>query len=275
MELKYTDLYRGMDIHEGDVIDVASDLAGIMLYCKKKGLEFNADHLIDSLKETVGENGTVLIRTFNWDFCKGISFDIKRSVSRVGALGNVALRRDDFVRTAHPIYSWMVWGKLTDELIRYDNKSAFGKDTPFDLLYMYNAKQLSLGNIDGDSCTQLHHSEALCEVPYRFDKSYTGEYTDRDGHTDVRTYSMHVRPYNLKVAVHTFHEGDDYRLVESLGIAKKMMYDDTLRCLVFDLHGMQDFIVDDIKNNNGKRMVFIDGKPGIMHPEIDYSKMEF
>ena len=243
MELKYTDLYDGMGIGRGSVVDVASDLASIILYCKGKGLQFDANDLIDSLKETVTEDGTVLIRTFSWDFCKGKGFDINKSVSRVGALGNVALKRDDFVRTEHPIYSWMVWGKHAGEFAALDNKSSFGKGTVFEALYGYNAIQLSLGNIDGD--------------------------------TEVRTYSMHVRPLNISVHNHEFHEGADFELVKSLGIARKRMYDDTLRCLAFDLMGMQDFITDDLTDNNGCHTVQIDGRPGFVHRETDYSAARY
>lgn len=275
MEFKYTDLYKEMNICKGDVVDVASDLASIMLYCKKKGLLFDANNLIDSLKETVTDEGTVLIRTFTWDFCKGIGFDVNKSVSRVGALGNVALKRDDFKRTTHPIYSWMVWGKHKEEFVRYDNISSFGNDSIFEALYRYDAKQLSLGNIDGDSCTQVHHSEAMCDVPYRYNKPFTGKYTDASGKTDIRTYSMHVRPLNIKVYNPEFHDGDNYSLVESKGIAKKIYHDDAIRCLTFDLHKMQDFIMDDICNNNGRYTVHINGEPGINHPGIDYKTAEY
>lgn len=275
MELNYAKIYEGLGIEKGSVVDVASDLASIMLYCKKKGLHFDADHLIDSLKETVTEEGTVLIRTFTWDFCKGKGFDIGRSVSRVGALGNVALRRTDFVRTAHPIYSWMVWGKHSDELVRLNNTSSFGEGTVFEKLYKFNAIQLSLGNIDGDSCTQVHHSEAVCKVPYRYDKPFTGEYTDAEGNTELRRYSMHVRPFNIRVYNNEFHEGENYELVSSLGIVRKKIYDGTLRCLSFDLHGMQDFIIGDLTDNNGCNVVQIEGKPGYIHPGIDYSSAVF
>ena len=90
-ELDYMDFLQGVGVEKGDIIDVSSDMANVLLYCRRIGVRLVPDHLIDSLQELVGPEGTVMIRTFTWDFCHGEPFDIRTSPSRVGALGNAAM----------------------------------------------------------------------------------------------------------------------------------------------------------------------------------------
>lgn len=156
--------------------------------------------------QTVGENGTILIRTFNWDFCHGGTFDIKRTPSQVGSLGNIALKRKDFRRTQHPLYSWMVWGKCTDELCELNSNSSFGENSVFDFLYKKNVKLLCIGNTSVSSFTQTHYAEAVVKVPYRFEKNFKSKYIDLEGRKSIREYSMFVRYLDYKIEADVFPE---------------------------------------------------------------------
>lgn len=274
-ELDYGEFLSGVGIEKGDIIDVSSDMANVLMYCRRIGVKLVPDHLIDALKDMVGEEGTVMIRTFTWDFCHGEAFDIRTSPSRVGALGNAAMKRQDFRRTAHPIYSWMVWGKHAEELTGYDNRSAFGKGSVFDFLDINHAKQFTLGCTSADSTTQMHHVEAVCEVPYRFDKPFTAEYTDYEGNTSTETYSMHVRPLNLKV---TNTEVDRDERGEEL-IKRNIMRVKNLDSLTLvssiKLHELTQFLIDDMYNNEGKFTVSVEDKPGYVAANIDVKCLQF
>lgn len=41
--------------------------------------------------------------------------------------------------------------------------------------------------------TFMHYVEESVRVPYRYLKAFRGMYTDADGHTDERSYTMYVR----------------------------------------------------------------------------------
>ena len=110
-EFQYENLISDIGIEKGDILDIASGLRCIVQYCHNHGMHFDGSRLLDALQEAVGADGTVMVRAFTWDFCEKIPFDIRQSSSQVGALGNIAMKREDFVRTKHPLYSWMVWGK--------------------------------------------------------------------------------------------------------------------------------------------------------------------
>ena len=275
MQTLFSELLTGLDIKQGDIIDVASDMASIAVFYMKKKIKCQPDMIIDMLKEAVGPTGTVMIRTFNWDYCHGEPFDIRNTPGKTGMLGNAALKRDDFIRTKHPLYSWMVWGKYAKELCEMNNVSAFGEGTPFEFLYEHEGKQLCLGNAQTDACTQLHHAETVAHVPYRFNKPFEGMYTDINGNTEKRTYTMPVRPFDVSVLADEFFDGERYEFLAKKGILHKEMLDGVLRLLVVDLKKMQDFVVDDLTNNDGINMIEVNGCRGYKAAGIDYAKARF
>lgn len=194
----FDQLFETAGIQKGDILDVASDLLSLMLRFQERHEAFDANQLLDALQRAVGEEGTILIRTFNWDFCHGVPFNYKTTRSRVGVLGNVALKRADFKRTKHPLYSWCVWGKEQKFLTEIDPADSFGDDSIFAILEEKNAKFLRIGDLQGDSLTCVHLWEERAKLPVRYIKQFTGQYIDADGSYAEKTYSMFVRDLDYR-----------------------------------------------------------------------------
>lgn len=254
-ELAYEDLLLGYGIKEGDIVDVSSDLMSIMVSCKKKKLHFDANKLIDALQHVLGSGGTIMIRCFSWDFCHGEEFNKLSTPSRVGSLGNYAIKRSDFCRTAHPIYSWMVWGKFKKELCGLNNTEAFGEDSPFAFLYNNHGKHIRLGNTLNDAFTQRHVAELRARVPFRYLKMFKGCYTDELNHREIREYSMYVRRLDIEVGYHPFLKYPDDT------IEKTRDYGD-FTCASVRIKEATDYIYDDLINNYGINTVMINGNDG-------------
>ena len=106
----FKDIISYIDIQKGDILCISSDITKLLAKCRENKEVFNPNLFIDIIKEKIGSKGTILFPTFNWDFCKGKKFDYYKTPSQVGALGNVALKRKDFRRTRHPVYSFAVSG---------------------------------------------------------------------------------------------------------------------------------------------------------------------
>lgn len=272
---EYGNLIENLGIEKGDILDVSSDMASTSMYFKNIGLRLDADVLLDTLKDVVGQDGTILIRTFNWDFCHGTEFDVRKSPSRVGALGNKAMKRDDFRRTQHPIYSWMVWGKYTQELCDMNNASSFDPNGPFGFFYKKCAKQLTIGDTSIDPCTQMHYAEAIAGVPYRFDKTFEGNYVDLNGQKSIRRYSMHVRPLNLNMNSEEIYLGKNAEEIKRLGIMREVTLSDNMKSSIVLLKELTDYLVNDIQNNEGKGLVSIDGIPGFKNSNTDWNMMKY
>ena len=133
-------------IEKGDVVLLTSDITDLFLQCQEHGERFDPNVLLDRFQEAIGEVGTLLVPTYNWGFCQGKTFDYRKTPSKTGAIGNAALRRKDFRRTKHPIYSFAVWGKDTEYLCALDNVESFGADSPFAYLEKVNGKNVFIGS---------------------------------------------------------------------------------------------------------------------------------
>lgn len=243
-------------IEKGDILDVASDVLSITLFFRKYGINFSMDELLDELKEKVGTEGTILIRCFNWDFCKGETFDYKRTKSQAGSLGNVALQREDFKRTQHPIYSWMVWGKDTEYLCSLENKKSFGKDTPWDYFEKNHAKMIRIGNTPNPSFTHIHHIEQELNIPYRFEKVFKADYIEADGNVTTREYSMFVRNLEKDIQINNEYI---YRM-EKKGVLKTEKYKDELQIFTVDISAAYNLIRNDMLNGREKEWVLVNEK---------------
>ena len=197
--ISYQKLPSILKIEKGDVILLTSDITDLFLQCQENGEILDVNILLDNFQEAVGEEGTLLIPTYNWGFCQGKAFDYKKTPSKTGAIGNAALRRKDFTRTKHPIYSFAVWGKDAVKLAEMDNIESFGPDSPFAYLEQVDAKNVFIGASLRNSFTYIHYIEQKLKAPYRFSKVFRSHYIDQDKVDTVRDYSMYVRDLDLDV----------------------------------------------------------------------------
>lgn len=244
---------NGIGIEEGDIVYVSSDVTGVILKAKrelglkgKEGQTLFLNTLIDTLKDIVGVRGTLLFPVYNWDFCKGIPFDMRTTQGKVGSLNNFILNnRDDFKRTRHPLYSLMVWGRYADELVAMDNQDSWGVGSPFAFLHKKGGKELSI-NVDANKgMTFKHYVEQSTQVPYRYKKYFMGDYTDIDGNTETRVYSMYVR--RLEVIL---EPSQTTQFFVDGGCAKKTEFRG-MELSAIELKGAYELLRDDLISNGG------------------------
>ena len=140
------DTVRGFGVEKGDILYVASDITRLMYrvsHLYNDAYDEYMDGLVNTLQEVVGAEGTLLFPVFTWDFCRGKGHVLKETKGEVGTFNNWILKkRHDFRRTAHPMYSFMVWGKDANLLCSMNNRDAWGEDSPFAYLRENSAKTL-------------------------------------------------------------------------------------------------------------------------------------
>lgn len=188
----YKGLISSIGIKKGDCIDIVSDMRYLMLAARAEKEKFSGPEFIEALQDVIGTEGTLLLRMFNWDFCKGIPFDVNKTKSKSGALGNYALDMPDFKRTRHAIYNWMVWGRYRDEICALDDDNAFGDNSVFAWQYNHESYVVKFGDTYYDGRTFFHYVENKVSVPYRYAKNFTADYVEKDGSVHKATYSMLV-----------------------------------------------------------------------------------
>ena len=148
--------------------------------------------ILESFLDVLGEAGTLLLPIFNFEFTKGVPFDIRTTPSQMGALTEAGRVYPGAVRNGHPIYSFAAIGANANHF-KIDNFSGYGEDSPFAILRKLDGKIGVIDLADQNSMTFYHHIEEMHNVPYRYHKKFTGKYTDAKGVTTEKTYGLFVR----------------------------------------------------------------------------------
>ena len=229
-------LFNKFKIQKGDKIIVSSDLLRLLLKTKKKEINFNPNDLIDILKEKIGKNGTLFIPTFNWDFFKGKTFYVNKSVSHSGSLGNVALKRKDFTRSFNPIYSFAVTGKDKDKICNQKHNDCFSLNSPFGYLIKNKGKNLfiDLHYKNPDETLFIgfpfHHVvEQAVKVEYRYKKEFKGFYYNKKN--EKKKLKIKFYAFDLKLKYRVFLKRKLYTDL----LKKKIIKKETSHGVNFDL----------------------------------------
>jgi aminoglycoside 3-N-acetyltransferase len=193
--------WRASGLTDGDTVLVHSSLRRTLGVIAEPGMQDPVGTVLRSFREAVGPAGTLLLPLFNFDFTKGVPFDMRTTPSQMGALTEAARNCLGAVRTGHPIYSFAVLGGHAERFRDVVNQSGYGADSPFARLRELGGKIAVLDLRDQHSMTFYHHVEEMLDVPYRFHKAWTGAYTDMRGETSNREFSLFVR--NLEQRVET------------------------------------------------------------------------
>lgn len=175
----------------GDLVLVHADVTSVI---KLLGDE-NWDNALELIKtafmEVLGDAGTLIVPAFNWDFCKGIPYDEKKTPSKQGLFANYILRHPEALRSPHPMFSFAGFGAQIKPLFYGIGKSSFGYNSVFDRLKHRNAR-LVFFNTSFYNCTFVHYVEHVLAVPYRYTKYFSGQVTiDDETYTD--TFEFYVR----------------------------------------------------------------------------------
>ncbi len=239
-----------LGLRRGGVVFVSSDVLQLGLNAYKHREKFNANTLIDAFLEAIGPEGTLMFPTYNWEFCHGKTFDYRKTKCETGGLGIVALKRPDFKRTQHPIYSFAVAGKYQDELCAYTNTSSFGSDSPFAFLERHNAQNVIIDVIYSHCFTFTHYFEQKVGAPYRYEKTFTANYIDADGVETTRSYSMYVRDLDLDVVNEMEEMGRD---MEREGVSRVVELNG-IKFRIVEMGKCDPLYREDILNNRSRKI---------------------
>ena len=192
-------IWSKLGIKQGDTVLIHSNISSILRYFLRQKYECTPENIFDSIMSQIGSDGTLLLPTFNFEFCEGVEFHIHKTTSQMGLLSEYCRRRKDAVRTGHPVYSFCVFGKMSEKFKNLKNRSGYGEDSPFSEILKANGKVLIINLPDQNSMTFYHFVEESQQVEYRFMKSFTAYYTGTDHKRKLETFQIFVRRRDLGV----------------------------------------------------------------------------
>ena len=148
--------FRELGLAKGDVLLVHSS------YKSFGGVEGGPQTVIDALKFILSEEGTLIVPTFNYDFCEGVSYDVKKTPSKMGIISELVRTDLNSKRTFDPVFSFSILGKYRDYLANLRYEHSFGPNSVFAKLRELNAKIMIIGLSYNESVTFFHHIREWC-----------------------------------------------------------------------------------------------------------------
>ncbi len=187
-------------LQKGDTVFVHSGL-GKFGWIKEFDNKIDlASFVIDCFLKIIGNEGTMVMPTFTYSFTKEEIFDVENTPSTVGTLTEIFRKRKNVLRNVHPIFSVAAIGPKAEFFTLNLDKTSFGKNSVFQRLLDVSTKYMFYGT-DMECCTFIHLIEKDFNVPYRFNKKFSGNIiANNTKYND--TYSYYVRYLDKNVITH-------------------------------------------------------------------------
>jgi aminoglycoside 3-N-acetyltransferase len=193
-ELK--EVLKNKGIKKKDTVCVFSDITSFGIpqmlkeKIKEKGMNFLLDSYIETFQDLIGKNGLLLMPTFTYSATNNEVYDVQKTKSTVGVLTEYFRKKDDVVRSLHPIFSFAAWGKKAPEIIKIDDWDSFGPKSVMGKLDDLNAMYVLFGVGMHDSATFVLYSEQKHKTYYRYFKRFPAKIINgnKQINTDVNYY---------------------------------------------------------------------------------------
>lgn len=206
--------FRKLGVVKGDVLLVHSS------YKSFGGVEGGPQTVINALKSILTENGTLIVPTFNYDFCQGKPYDVKKTPSKMGVITEIVRTDPNSKRTLDPVFSFAILGKHRDYLANLENDHSFGTNSVFGKLRELDAKIMIIGLAYNESVTFFHHIEETQGCDYRYFKEFRGKITDYENTEHDSKITLFVRDIERGVQNSVDAMG---LIMEQEGIVKKVV----------------------------------------------------
>ena len=185
--------WNSSGIQKNDSILLHSSFKRTFKEISKEGYVFEPSDILESLIDYIYPNGTIVFPTFNFEFNDGIRYDYHKTLSHMGIVTELARQHPESIRTLNPVYSFAVIGKDSFKFKNIDNESWYSKKSPFNIIHNDNYKIFILDLNERNSQTFAHYCEEYFQVPWKYYKSFSGEYTNHNKETKTRIYKGYVR----------------------------------------------------------------------------------
>jgi aminoglycoside 3-N-acetyltransferase len=201
---------QAVGVKPGDTLYVASSVEGLGMMADPLG------ETLGALFDAVGNEGTLVMPTFNFSFCEGAPFDLGQTPSTCGQLSEAFRLLPGVLRSCSPPYhSIAAWGKYAQALTEKCSTTSFGPCSVFQRLHDLDARHLLLGVGFNAGVAQVHWLEETVGVPYRDWKAVEGEVL-AGGFSTRRRFLMYACRDDVSVELDANPLGDELRSTSCL-----------------------------------------------------------
>ena len=192
-------------IKKGDTIYLETDLIKFnpvfnIIKNKKKFLNF----FLAIFKNLVGKKGNIIVPAFSYSWGKNKKNKIfveRKTEPETGIFSKFLFKNRQFVRTADPMFSFLIYGKDKSKLVKINNDS-FGKESIFHKINNSKTKLVSFG-INRFDPTFVHFveqyfDENIKRINYRYRKKFKGYIENPKNKKNKKTFFSFVKNENKK-----------------------------------------------------------------------------
>ena len=171
----YQDLvaaFKSVGLKRGDVVFSHSNI-GFFGFPEGERTNGNAfEVILGAFLDVIGKEGTLVVPTFTYSFPHNKTYDPDYTPSDCGVFTEMLRQHPQSYRSDDPCVSVTAIGKLAKEVTINIPENSYGSDSFFDRFYKSDGVICNL-NRDAGS-TFIHYVERKLNVPYRFDKTFSG-----------------------------------------------------------------------------------------------------
>ncbi|MEE4256358.1 MAG: AAC(3) family N-acetyltransferase [Bacteroidales bacterium] len=200
--IPYRNVAGELELRPGDTVLLTSDILKLAMKARKQEKEFSAGQFLMSFSNAIGSEGTLLVPAYNFDLEDGDAFDLLKTIPMTGSLGMAAMNDKEFIRTWHPLHSFLVKGKDASALSSMRNISSFGVDSPFAWMHERNALMVFAGTTPAEAMTFTHFVEEAEQVRYRSYRSLSIRYSDADGNASEKLFRIYAKKAGWTMQMH-------------------------------------------------------------------------
>ena len=196
-EADITEGLKSIEADKCDILFVHTDVAFGMPNALLKRKQY-LDALYDSLLAL--NVGTLIFPSFTYSFCNNENCNVRNSKTSMGALIEHIRKKDGVKRSLDPLLSMIAMGK-NENIVEGDvGNHSLGKNSVFNRLHNCdNVKFLFFGADFAEYFTYVHYVEKMLEVPYRFDKAFSGKIIDYDRNEYEDIHYIHTQCGGVKL----------------------------------------------------------------------------
>lgn len=168
--------FQKLGITRGDHLLVHSSFSAL------GKIEGGPKTVIQVLKEIIGNEGTLVLPSFNWDYFKASEkiIDLANTPSKMGVISEIFRTMEGVRRTRNLFHPLCVYGHFQKALLKCDAYDTWGEKSPYGFMYHNRFKILLMG-VDLNRCSVMHYCEQKAGVWYRKPIIYDGYTVDENG----------------------------------------------------------------------------------------------
>ena len=159
-------------LKKGDNIFTHSNLG---FFGKLRDAESSMDYCSifkEAILSVIGSSGTLVVPTFSYSYCNNQIYDPKNTPSVCGIFSEFIRKEQYSKRSLDANFSITSIGSKAEYFTENCSSHSFGKNSFWERFLLENGKFCNF-NFDSGS-TFFHYVEKILNVPYRFDKNFSG-----------------------------------------------------------------------------------------------------